>query len=225
MAQPARYTFDREFDPPHASAANGLRAQPMAYSSAEIEAIRAEAYADGFHSGRNEADGDQQRAIADAMSEIASQVPRLTDMLKSECDRLADEAKQLALTLAQKIASAAMARTPHAEIEALLTESLDHLADQPHIAIHVNETMVDAIKARTDRIAMEKGFAGKLILLGSSDMPVADCRIEWADGGMTRDTAALSQRIDEIIARHLGERNDTPAPQGVASAELEASHE
>ena len=34
-------------------------------------------------------------------------------------------------------------------------------------------------------------------------MKHADCRIEWAEGGITRDSEALAAKLDEIVRRHL----------------------
>jgi len=220
MAEPAKYMFDQEFDAPHKIVGTGDRTRPVAYSRAEIEAIRAEAYSQGFNQGRTEADGEQQRAIADALSSIAAAVPQITGKLEAERARLETEATTLAVTLARKLAPALMARTPLAEFEALIGEVLTHLADQPHVAVRINDELIEEIRAHADTIAAEKGFTGKLILLGEPGMAKTDCRIEWADGGVVRDAGTLSQEIDAIIERHLGQ--DEPMLSAPQPPETEA---
>jgi flagellar assembly protein FliH len=35
-----------------------------------------------------------------------------------------------------------------------------------------------------------------------------DCRIEWADGGLTRDSAATAAAIGEAVARYVAARRE-----------------
>ena len=55
-------------------------------------------------------------------------------------------------------------------------------------------------------IAERSGFAGRLVVLAAPDMVVGDCRIEWADGGATRDQAALQVAIGDAVERYLAVR-------------------
>ncbi len=69
--------------------------------------------------------------------------------------------------------------------------------------------LVDRVKAVLDRQAHERGFQGRLVVLGEPDMAVGDFQLEWADGGLSRDARALERQVSEAIARHLG-----PPPAG-----------
>ena len=40
-------------------------------------------------------------------------------------------------------------------------------------------------------------------------MAAGDCRIEWADGGLARDSAATEQAIGEAVTRYLAARCGT----------------
>jgi flagellar assembly protein FliH len=42
------------------------------------------------------------------------------------------------------------------------------------------------------------------VLLPEPGLAADDCRIEWADGGVTRERAAIEARINEAVARYLG---------------------
>ena len=37
-------------------------------------------------------------------------------------------------------------------------------------------------------------------------MAPGDCRIEWADGGVTRDRAATLAAIDDVVGRYVAAR-------------------
>ena len=43
-------------------------------------------------------------------------------------------------------------------------------------------------------------------MLGEPGIGVGDCRIEWADGGVTRDAGAADAAIGEAVARYISAR-------------------
>ena len=56
------------------------------------------------------------------------------------------------------------------------------------------------------RLAEERGYAGRLVLLPDPELGPDDCRIEWADGGVVRDRASIEGRINEAVNRYLGRK-------------------
>ena len=44
------------------------------------------------------------------------------------------------------------------------------------------------------------------MVLAEAGMAAGDCRIEWADGGVTRDPAATRAAIDDVVARYVAAR-------------------
>ncbi len=37
------------------------------------------------------------------------------------------------------------------------------------------------------RLARERGFEGRIVVLGEPDIALGDARLEWADGGIVRE--------------------------------------
>ena len=49
-------------------------------------------------------------------------------------------------------------------------------------------------------------FEGRLVVLAEPDIAVGDCRIEWADGGINRDSAAADAAIGAAVAGYVSAR-------------------
>ena len=62
---------------------------------------------------------------------------------------------------------------------------------------------LDALKNRMDDLALERGFAGKLILIADDTMEASDCRVEWADGGAERLYERLFAQIENEFAKSM----------------------
>ena len=51
----------------------------------------------------------------------------------------------------------------------------------------------------------------RLVVLAEPDIAPGDCRIEWADGGINRDSAATTAAIDEAVKRYIEARQTSEA--------------
>ena len=146
----------------------------------------------GYAEAQNDAAVEAGRRIADALERIAAGLGQAPPARCTAIEaRLECEAVEVAVAVARKLAPALIAREPFAEISALASDCFRELVAAPHIVVRVNDALyADARgKARRHR-ARAHGFEGRLVVLAEPDIAVGDCRIEWADGGINRDSAA-----------------------------------
>ena len=206
MAQIRRFLFDTDFRSPvampprdeapdaEALAQARLRAEEAAREAAR-EAAEAEAYARGLQEGRAQAEAQVQARLADALNRVATAA---AGMIAGADDRdAAREAQALdfAVALGRKIAGAALDSHPVAAITEAAGRALQHLRGVPHLAIRVHDALVDETQGQVARLARERGYEGRLIVLGDPGMAPGDARIEWADGGVVRERAAIEAAL------------------------------
>lgn len=202
MKQAVKFTFDTCFDEGHAAPA--ARVQPKArFTDEDLERARSEAYAEGFQAGHAQAAERSERETGDAMHEFARNAASLLAALEAESAALRSEAVSLALGVAGKLAPALVASRPEAEIQAVLRDCLSHLSREPHVVLRVAGNLVERLKETVDRMAHERGMSGRIILLGQSDIAEGDCVIEWADGGVARDSKEIEKEISAIVSRYV----------------------
>jgi flagellar assembly protein FliH len=196
MKSTAKYLFDEDFAT-HAKPTITLVEAERRRADAESQAHRA-----GFAAGLAQA----QR---EALAVIAEGLELLHKGLAGIEARLESEAVEVAVAVAGKLAPELIAREPFAEISALATETLGHLVKTPHVVVRIGPEAYEATKAKLDEIAQARGFEGRLVVLAEQDLAPGDCRIEWADGGVTRDRAATLATIDDAVARYVAARSNT----------------
>jgi flagellar assembly protein FliH len=56
-------------------------------------------------------------------------------------------------------------------------------------------------------LAKQSGFAGRLVILAEPEIETGDCRLEWADGGVVLERAAIEAKIGELVGRYIASRN------------------
>jgi flagellar assembly protein FliH len=108
---------------------------------------------------------------------------------------------------ARKLCSELIAAEPLGEITALVSECFSHLVSTPHLVVRINEAHYEIARERIDRLAKQSGFEGRLVILAEPEITAGDCRIEWADGGVVLERAAIDAKINELVGRYMASRD------------------
>ena len=203
MKQAVKFTFDTRFDDGiEPSQPKRTQAKPS-FTEEDLERARAEGHATGFAEGQSDSRATADAEIASAMEHFAANAGSLLAALQAESASIRAEAASLAMVAARKLAPALIATRPRVEIEAVLRDCLTHLNREPHIVLRVSEKLVDQLKEVVDRMAMERGLSGRIILLGQPDITEGDCTVEWADGGVIRSREEIETELTEIVERYI----------------------
>lgn len=192
-ARKTPFLFDTDFRRPQPSA-EALRA------AEEVASAEQAAYARGVQDGRVLAEGQAQSRLADAMARLAHSAAELLSAADARDAEREGQAVELAMLIACKVAGDALDAQPLAGIGEAARSALQHLRGVPHLVVRVHDGLVDEAEALMKGLARERGFEGRLVLLGDPDMAPGDARIEWADGGVVRERA----RIEAAVAEALG---------------------
>jgi flagellar assembly protein FliH len=205
MAAPAKFLFDTDFAAPD-RARDRATAVEVAQKVADAEA---RAYRDGYDAALREARVESDRRVALALETIGVAIKGIAAGLSGVERRMETEAVDVAVAVARKLATELIAREPLGEITSLVADCFAQLVSTPHIVVRINEALYDAAHARIETLAKQSGFAGRLVILAEPDIQTGDCRIEWADGGVVLERAAIEAKISELVGRYIASRNQT----------------
>jgi flagellar assembly protein FliH len=203
MAAPAKFLFDNDFGAPDKSRERPTQAEV----AQKIATVEARAYRDGFDAGQREAKAESDRRSALALEEIKIAMQGIAARFAGIETRMETEAVDVAVAVARKLCSAMIADEPLGEVTALVAECFSHLVATPHLVVRVNESLYEVAREKIERLAKPSGFQGRLVILAEPDVATGDCKIEWADGGVVLERAAIEARIDELVGRYMASRN------------------
>jgi flagellar assembly protein FliH len=206
MTAPAKFLFDMDF-----SAPDKTRERPAtpAEIAQKIAAAEARAYRDGYDTAQREAKAESDRRTALALEEIAIGIQGIAARYSGIESRMETEAVDVAVEVARKLCSALIAGEPLVEISGLVSDCFSHLVSTPHLVVRINDSLYEAAHERIERLAKQSGFAGRLVILAEPEIATGDCRIEWADGGIVLERAAIEAKINELVGRYMASRGQT----------------
>lgn len=214
MGESSKFLFETEF------AANkpklrGRRVWDIPPTEQDLEKKRQEGYAAGHSAGRAEAEAESARMEAQALERFSQAFLSLQAAREASLQNHARDAAEIAVAIAKKLAATLIEAQPLAEIETVLVDCLARVIGENRVVVRVHESLLDALQAKIDPLAQRLGFEGHVILLGEAGLAPGDCRVEWADGGVTRDMAGLAEQIDRAVVRLVASEKDTPPlPEG-----------
>ena len=198
-AAPARkFMFDRSFD----DAAVVHRAperKPVLLKPDQIDALKKESRDAGFAEGHSAGKEEQVAQQTAVLAKVDQNVTALIQHIDTLAHAQEEQARGLALAVAKKILPAFTAQNGLQEIEALVNDTIREMAREPRLVVRVGEGEFDALNERIQAIATQRAYAGKVVILADAEVASVDCRIEWADGGVERDTKTTWHAIEQTI--------------------------
>ena len=198
MSAPQRYLFDVSFDGP-----GPLPGSEPRFTSAELEAAREAGFEAGHAAALAAAAAASEERIAAALETMSAGIRAFAEAHAALA--LEAEAKAVALLRAilRKAVPALCRKDPLAEFEALVADCLGELLDEPRLVLRVGDALFEPMQSRIAGLAAAAGYGGKIILLADATLAPGDGRIEWADGGVERDTRRLADDLDAMLDRAL----------------------
>jgi flagellar assembly protein FliH len=188
------------------------------FSEAELAAACEQARKQGDQEGhkRGMLEGQQrlEAQIAAALSTISAQLTLAVRAATEAPVEITQAATDLALAILRKMHPALSAKRGLDEVEGVLADCLEQLKNEPRLVAYVPNQLLDPLNERVSAISAARGFEGRVVLIGDPNLADSDCRIEWADGGLERDTRRLWSDIEAALDRCLVQHNGANGTEG-----------
>lgn len=212
-----KFLFNRSFDSQAEPAKAREAAPPPAYSQSDLDAAVAAARAAGQAEGEQSAQQTQQAQLIALAGQIEKQIGKLLDQSAARQTGQQADIADIALAVARKIVPEAVADHALAGIAAMVAQVCREMAREPRLVVRVHDSLLDPLKHQLDALTAREAYNGKVVLLADDALLPGDCKIEWADGGIERDTAVIWQQIDQAVNRAKSLAGAPAAPPASSS--------
>jgi flagellar assembly protein FliH len=216
--KPQKFLFDTDFGMPRITVIETTLAEtdeteeptvveappPPTFSEEELGLAREQAFEAGRQAGLHEAATALDQMVGMALATAAHHLHALSEAQTAANAAIAQDAVAVALAVLRKLHPELCRRFGLDEITAAITDSLAHLSVVPRITIKTHPDLIDKIREKSEIIAAQSSFDGKLVVSADPHMSLGDCRLDWGDGGVERDTTRSWTEIDRAVETALG---------------------
>ena len=151
---------------------------------------------------------EADRRVAAALEQINIHLQGIAARYAGIETRMETEAVDVAVAVARKLCAALVAAEPLGEITGLVRDCFAHLVSTPHLVLRINDSLYEAAHDKIEKLAKQSGFEGRLVILAEPEIETGDCRIEWADGGVVLERAAIDAKINELVGRYMASKKN-----------------
>lgn len=184
----------------------------------------AEGYAEGLEAGKQDEQAKAEHAAAEALNRVGEQMAQLVGGLGAAEERRDRETLTVAVRLVSKLYPALHRRHGLKEIEAVLSDCLNRLRENPRVVVRVAPARAEVLQGRIEALSAKAGYEGKVLVVSDEDLPDGDVRVEWSEGGAERDQQRVWREVEEALTRAVeGDRAARTNGSGEAGEQAAAT--
>ena len=176
-----------------------IKPKEPSYSQAELDAAVNSAEERGYEKGFSAAATDIQKAEQTALDEINN---RLIALLSGESENKKEaeaSALKFAVELVRKLLPNLEAGVAKEEVEAFLGDNFSKFRGEKNLSFSFHPDMAVEIAPQLSKLAEKNDFEGKISIHKDINMSLSDCRVEWRNGGVERNTEEILGKVENLL--------------------------
>lgn len=182
-------------------------AEPL-FTQEDVDNAAAKAKEEGYSQGLLSAQESEEARKNILLEEIKNQLSLIfADQEKQNEEQELNNLRFIAASL-RKLLPALEKIDGIAEIKQFLDDNFAYLGSQKSLAFFFNPEAVQQAAPLIERAAAHNDFEGKISVHKDENLGFSDCRIEWADGFVERNTDKLLEKLENLLTNNQQEREN-----------------
>lgn len=162
---------------------------------AAVKAAEERAYEKGFKSASGETEQQQHDLLNDINGRLMTLLSEREEVEKNvETDTL-----RFVADVVRKILPSMEKEQATAEVSKFLTDNFSNFRREISLSFSFNPEVISAMPELISKLADRNDFEGKIAVHKDASLGLSDCRVEWQNGGVERNTHKMLEKIDDLL--------------------------
>lgn len=161
----------------------------------QVKRAEEKAYEKGFQAAESERETQNSRLLEEVNNRLLMLV---ANACEQEC-KLEDQAVSVACAAIHKLIPMLEKENSKEIVNNFLTDNFKNFKDEAKLAFYFNPDTIPFVQETIARLANIHDFEGKIALHKDSKLGLADCRIEWENGGVERQGNKMLEKVDNLL--------------------------
>lgn len=201
-AAPEDEVTEAEFveEKPAAETKEEEKAAPeVSFSQEELDkAVRA-AEEKSYEQGYNAAVSEREKAETVLLDSINNRLMTILADVSTNNAEQEQSALRFAVALVRKLLPRLEEGVAVKEVEAFICGNFKNFAKEGSLSFRFNPEIIGDIAPKISRLAEKNDFEGKIAIHKDDSLGLSDCKIEWLNGGVERNTAHALSQVEDLL--------------------------
>ncbi len=163
----------------------------------QLRIAKEEAYENGFKSAQSGIEAKNETIL----NEINGKLLNLITEREQEVKKLEAEFIEMAKAIVLKLVPVLEAENAEALVNQFIAENFANFNDESKISFYLNPEIIGQVKDNIAKLAAHHDFEGKISLHKDPSLSESDCRVEWENGGVERNSKALNAKMTDLLEK------------------------
>lgn len=114
-------------------------------------------------------------------------------------NNLEEQFRSMAAALVRRLVPTLLEENALELVSRFLEENFKNFAAEPKLSFYFNPDMIGKVQEIIGRMAHVFDFEGKITLHKDSSLALGDCRVEWENGGVERNSADMLDKAVKML--------------------------
>lgn len=151
--------------------------------------------------------------IENTISALLENINNRLMALLADSSRAEENAEQeifaLARAVVEKLVPSLTEENAADIVKKFIGENFNNFKNEAKLSFYIHPDIISYAQETIAKLANSYDFEGKIALHKDASIDKADCRIEWENGGVERNSAELGKKIEDLLAvKPEGKKND-----------------
>ncbi len=171
----------------------------VSYSQEEMDDAVRKAEETGYERGFRQAESEAEQRQEALMNEMNGKLSMMLADMATENSERENEAVQMALALVKKLLPSLEVQQAEAEVQKFLADNFSNFRREAHLSFAFNPQTVGAAAKIIAKLAEKNDFEGKISVHKDENLAAGDCRIEWENGGVEKNSRKMLEKAEKLL--------------------------
>lgn len=162
----------------------------------KVKAAEQDGYERGFKTSQEGMDAEVSRLMEDINNKLMALVANSSNL---SCE-LEKQSMDLAKAIVEKLVPTLNEEHAVEIVNKFISDNFNNFKNEAKLSFYIHPDIISYVQENIAKLANSHDFEGKIALHKDAKLGLADCRIEWENGGVERDTAALTEKVEDLLA-------------------------
>lgn len=169
------------------------------FSQDELDAAIKQAEERGYENGFRAAFGDFEKQRLDLLQEMNKRLQELFAGEKEQEHQAEREALRAAAAAVKKLFPSLEKKQAKDEVKRFLEENFAGFGKEASLSFSLNPEMAGIAAEIISKLADKNDFEGKIAIHKDAALGMSDCRVEWTNGGVERNSHKTLEKIEDLL--------------------------